>query len=377
MLAAVSALMLLCSNTAFTDLLVDTLLPLTALSATALVIYYRDDLENKIIYTIPHTVFLIGIKNSGPIFVAFILTYAFFYMERRRASVKKWLIAAAAPVLARCFWNAHVNHAFEQGMMSKHSLSLSYFLEEFVRKTKEEMIGIAKVFWDTVFSFSNHFIYLIILCAIIYLYCCIFSKERQRQSRQTALAVLLFYVIYQIGNFAMYIFSMPAGEALSLGGYSRYHGCILIYLSGLLLLEVFLYTGGQKISSGNIALLLLTFALSSAALSPHLAYYKRQNSENTDRAHYDALIEEHKIRSNASYLIIMDESRNDYGYLKFMTRYLLSSSELLVVPPSQLTRNLAEEYDYVILFDESSEGRSFMAELTDYDGQPVICRYIE
>ncbi|MBQ2896012.1 MAG: hypothetical protein IJE26_04810 [Oscillospiraceae bacterium] len=370
--AAAGILILLAGNTPLTDLLVDTLLPLTALNALAFFLYYREELEDRICYAIAYAVFLMSIKNSGMLFAAFLLLYILVHLERSRDNIRKWLVAAAAPLAVYFFWEKHVDMVFDRGLLAKHSMSIGYMARQLYHKSLADIWEIIKLHAGTVFSLSNPVLPLLALGLLLWLFCLAFAKGRKRQTGELLVWVFFFYVVYQLGTFGMYIFSMPSGEALKLAGYDRYHETILVFLGGLLLIGVLRCS--EDLSFKNAGITAAALLLLVCSLTPDWSYYQKQVPENNDRTRMESLMAEYGIKGGGSYLIVTNDAYSNGEYLYFLSRYLLSSADIEVLPASQLTEDAADGYDYVILFEESEEGLAYMTALTGGDSGRVLCQ---
>lgn len=111
------AIILLAGNTDFCDLLVDTLLPIAALSAMAFCVYYREEIREKFLFLLPWLVFLVSIKNSGALFAALILFYVYLLIRPvgRGPVFKHWLLACLVPLAVLFLWEKHVSQVFPGG----------------------------------------------------------------------------------------------------------------------------------------------------------------------------------------------------------------------------------------------------------------------
>ena len=83
-------------------------------------------------------------------------------------------------------------------------------------------------------------------------------------------------------------------------------------------------------------------------------------------------MEEYNIKADGTYLILVQDERNDYGYLDHMTMYLLNPRQFLVLKESQLETAQTDGFNYVIAFERSEEIDAFMASLGAEDS-PVVC----
>ncbi|MGM9604602.1 MAG: hypothetical protein ACI3XG_06015 [Faecousia sp.] len=372
---AVCGVFLLCGNIGFFDLLVDSLLPIVALSAMALCIYYGKELAERIWLIVPYGVFLLSIKNSGVLFTVILYGYAWFLL-RRSVSLKTWLLLLAVPAAALLLWQKHVNQVFPYGMLSKHAMSPYYFYIILRRKGFSDIGAIIASMGRAVFSLSNPALWALLFGLLLWLV----SKRSRSKPRGQLMEILLLaaasYVLYQIGTLGMYIFSMPRDEALRLASYERYHQTILMFTAGLVfiaamqaLAQIQAPSFGKPVRIGALCgVLLLCYVM----ISPQFSYFRRQQYEDTERYAFDGMIAQYQIPSDASYLILTQPDREDYGYLKHMTEYLLNPAYYTVQPGTGLDSIDLSGYNYVIAFEHSEEIDAFMAELSG-DAAAVVC----
>lgn len=374
--AAFCSVFLLCGNGRVFDLLVDCLLPVTALSATAMVIYYGRDFSRKLLLTVPYAIFLVGIKNSGVFFVIVLYCYLWITLRKENIPLKTWLVLLSAPALTLVLWQKHVDAMFYKGMLSKHSLSIAYFRFVFQYKSGADIQYIAAQMAKKVFSTSNRVLLALLFGLLIWLVWKYIMKASCEDMSKTLLLAVCAYVLYQIGTLGMYLFSMHGDEAMTLAGYSRYHHTIVLFVVGLILMETIQGISVMKETSlrnlVQIGTLLAVLVLSYYVIDPNFSSFHKQQLENTDRLKFDQLIEQYQIPSGADYLILTSEDRNDSGYLFFMSQYLLSSHTVAVQPGKDLNTIDLSQYNYIIVFEETEETAAFLSELSP-DGAPVVC----
>lgn len=372
--ALVCALFLLCGNNSFFDLLVDSLLPIVALSGLAVCTYEGDKLSEKLWVLIPYSVFLVSIKNSGALFVVFLLGCAWLLLPERRRSLKTWLPLLAVPVAVLFLWQKHVSMVFVEGLMSKHSMSPRYLYNMLERKTLADLGSIIAAMAKAVFTLTNPALWMLLFGLLLYL--AARRLELGKKPGQLLLVAAVSYVCYQIGTLGMYILSMPLDEALRLASYSRYHQSILMFTAGLFFLETLTVVNAlpevrwSKMLRPAVTAVMLVLCFQS--IHPHSGFFHRQNSVGSERAKFDNLMEEYNIKADGTYLILVQDERNDYGYLDHMTMYLLNPRQFLVLKESQLETAQTDDFNYVIAFEQSEEIDAFMAELGAED-RPVVC----
>ena len=362
--ACAGIVILLCGNTDFVDLLVDTLMPVTAVGAMAFCIYYKGDLHKQLLFVIPYVVFLAAIKNSGILFAVLILGYALISIPRTKENLKKWLIAAAGPAAAVFFWNKHVEQIFDGGTLSKHAMHMDNFRQVVAEKTPDDLMEITKAFGLSVAQNATVVLYLFLTGLFLYLVCRIVLKKDCRMLRDTLLFAGISYLLYQFGLLGMYILTMPLSEALVMAGFERYHQTILIFVSGLVLMAFIQEIHDSGDGAGHLVKdIVLTGCVLvgiTAALQPNFWYYTRQSLENSDREKYDRLISDYELEERNAYLILLSEDREDKGYLYYLTQYLLAPHDMAFATASTVHELADEKFDFVIMFDDTEDNKAYL-----------------
>lgn len=356
--AAVGVILLLCSN-GLINLLVDTLLPVAAVGAMSLCFYYRKTLRGMIYWVVPYLISLVAIKNSGILFAVFLLGYVLCYLGREGR--RTWIQVCAVPALTLLLWQKHVLLVFDNGLNSRHSMSMESVTGNFLRKGAEDVYTVIRVFLEEVLSWANPAVYLLLLMVALI----VLSKGLRLQWTQDSRLLIRFsaaaYLIYEISVLGMYVTTMPYGEAIVLAGYTRYHRTILIFCGAcvyLVITDIFAGTVGKRIPAYLLTLLLLY-----QALFPGL-WYNNPKHCGFIREDFEALITQNRVRTEKSYCVVLD---SDYAaryssYLRYLIRYLLDSSEMMVcsIDAYQESDGGWEGYDYLICFGESPEMDDFL-----------------
>lgn len=376
--AAVSVFMLV-SNMPLTCLCVDTLLPMITLAAFAFCLYYREDLRDKVWYLLPHAIFLISIKNSGILFAVFIYLYMAYCFRKSGISLQVLLVHILLAAAVLLLWQKHVKLVYADGMMSRHSLSLSYCASVLTEKTPEEIWFTIRCFLENTFSLSNTIVYLFGIGFPLLLISGRVLKIDMSSVKQVYAVTVLLYGIYQIGLIGMYLFNMPpSGEPLP--SYERYHDSMVAFSAGLFSICILSVLSQIRSVRGNHAVQVLLAAVSIAVafyvLDPGLQYYVRNTYAGEDRESMDALIEEYHIEKDRRYFIVVSDDRVDNGYLHLMTWFLLEPRDVQMCTPESLEGwleyNCLRLYDYYILFDETPETVAFFEE-TFQTSERVLC----
>ena len=235
----------LCSiNISTYSLLVDTTMPLVALSLI-LMIYSVGKAFNKMDFLLLlfGVSFLCLIKTSALLF-AMVIIVAFGLNEKKRgSSVRKAIIrcvillagAIASPVL----YNIYSNHVYGDTFESPQAVSFSRYLEmltnrpgtlDIVRKFLSEIFLIGKSIPQVQLAWL-----LILLCLGIAAYTKLKGNDELSYSfRKAGLNLFVFFVIYSLGLLLTYICSMDEGEAnlTTLACFYRYIGSATVFMFG-------------------------------------------------------------------------------------------------------------------------------------------------
>lgn len=354
------------------ELLVDALLASIALAAIVIVIFYNRSAVKAALCVSPLLVFEVCIKNSGVMWV-FSITLAIVVFNFRslkiRDLVRVLCPAAVLPLIFRLLWNKHVELVFVKGNNSTHSMSVENYSNIFAGKTQEDIHSISKLFLEATFSWENRI--WVIAIAFGALIAILFFFQRKLLKETQGFAVFVYamavYTIYQIGNYAMYLFSMPLNEALYLAGYGRYVMTIEAFMWGLLMSYMLLLL--NKVAAGNMAnilnsLLICAFlGLLSYEAGDALTLIRFElpvNVREVSRIHLDNIVEQNDLQEEKKSLIyIGGPPDRDAGYRYWMSRYVLYSPNIKTVTSKDVYElNKLNSYDYVIILepDEAYEG---------------------
>ncbi|MBQ2880552.1 MAG: hypothetical protein IJE27_07650 [Anaerotignum sp.] len=386
LLVAVASVILLCSGVNFVDLLVDTLLPVTAISAFCFCICYREKLSEKIKYILPYTVFLVSIKNSGILFAAAVLLYAVLLIEKNACDRKRWLWVVCLTLAVFYFWNKHVEAVFGVAV-STHSMSLENYRSVISSTSIGEKQQIIRLFLSCTISGIKTSGLLMLAGVILWIWSG--NGEKAKGIRRILVITAVFYLVYQVGMLGMYLLSMPKEEALELAGYSRYQQTILIFSAGVLLAALLL-SGEGRSAGRRIAIAVVVLGVFCVALQPNFHFYMKQDRQSSlelqDRVRAEKLVSEYGIPEQGKYLIVVSDDRENKaidgpfrevrrGYVWHLLEYLLDPEEITVQYASQVTPDDTEQFGYVILFDETEAGRQFLIDVFDESEENVVCVY--
>lgn len=374
LLTAVVGVALLAGDVDFTSLMVDTLLPLTALAGLAACVALRDRIGERPWLLLPFLLFLMSIKNSGLLFdVVLLVCMLCCGRKALRGHVRAFALTALSPFALLLLWQKHVKLVFSDGMHAKHSLSLSLFAATLEEKGEDIIQAITGGMLGKVFSLSNPMLYVLLLLLALLLIGRFCLRDRQSPHFLAPL-VLGSYAAYELGLFLMYLLTMPTGEALILAGYSRYEKTILIFCAGAAWIYACRLAAcalpGALRRTVSAVLAALCAASVFALVKPSRSYFRRQTFAGTTREAYDQLIEDYGIPAGCRYMILRSE--NDDGYLYYLTRYLLDPQAVSSAELSWLIElpDLWRGYDYLITLDPSEEVQAYLS--GHFELSPVI-----
>lgn len=374
LLTAVVGVALLAGDVDFTSLMVDTLLPLTALAGLAACVALRDRIGERPWLLLTFLLFLMSIKNSGLLFDVVLLVGMLCCGHKAlRGHVRAFALTALSPFALLLLWQKHVKLVFSDGMHAKHSLSLSLFAATLEEKGEDIIQTITGSMLGKVFSLSNPMLYVLLLLLALLLIGRFCLRDRQSPHFLAPL-VLGSYAAYELGLFLMYLLTMPTGEALILAGYSRYEKTILIFCAGAAWIYACRLAAcalpGALRRTVSAVLAALCAASVFALVKPSRSYFRRQTFAGTTREAYDQLIEDYGIPAGCRYMILRSE--NDDGYLYYLTRYLLDPQAVSSAELSWLIElpDLWRDYDYLITLDPSEEVQAYLS--GHFELSPVI-----
>lgn len=356
---------------------VDALLSLMALGGIAFCIYYRDHILEMIPWTVPYTVFLVAIKNSGALFSAVLVVYILIHAGKSRRAARALVSAGLCPVLTLVLWQKHIKLVFSDGLNAKHSMSLSYLSAIFEDKTPEDVHAILSGYLHRLLSPANEAVWLLALLILLAVVCRFCLRGERRVFRRHAVFLILVYAAYMAGLLGMYLFSMPTNEAIVLGSFDRYHQTVLTFAAGVLL--ILSIPGIEQLLAEKKLLPALALAISlvlclALAMPFSLSSVRRQQYASTTRETYDRLIREYGIPSGKAYLVLVTDDLDGNGYRFYMTRYLLDPASVTVLSVGKLQADpsLLEKNDYIIVLDGSDAIRAYVEQTFGEPYQEVI-----
>ena len=199
--------------------------------------------------------------------------------------------------------------------------------------------------------------------------------------KNNAIYILIVYVIYQVGLYCMYIFSMPVYEALVLPCYFRYImtidqfilGIVLFILIKICTTDDMQMTINKKSSSlvkilGIVFSVIMLLVYSIDNISP--LFIPREKTEKINTTdHMQAIFDKYQLPQDqeVSYLIYISGVEDDEYYSEFtdykwhMATYSLYSARVNTLRRSQLaTFDSLQDYDYFIVIYPDDEIKEYL-----------------
>ena len=251
-------------------------------------------------------------------------------------------------------------------MTAKHSMSAENYSQVFSEKTPELISQITRDFLKKVFSLDNAFFIILIALLASLLIVKIF-RLTVPLCGEAAVLIIGSYTAYQLGNYFMYIFSMPNYEASILASYVRYHMTIIAFSAGLLwilLNEVFQSFGlSYKCRGVKAAALSAVYAAAAAcaiwfSATPHLDYFKKEAYEGSD-----TIAEKYTANNapNGSYAVIWQFDKEGYRY--FLSRYTFKTGKVARIESSNPDLSAAVAgYSYIVVPEHNAYVDAFLTE---------------
>ena len=357
-----------------TDLLVDTLLPLFGMVSVFYI--YREcrqqpsgDIRQQktaIYLSIPLLITVVMIKNAGVLFMLMALGLLAVQWIRVPGVRKCGAAAMLSPLAALLIWERHCLYVFYGARVSKHAMTAANYRGNFAEKTAEDMAQIVSAAFTYMLRYRG-LIWVLLLAAAAVLLTWLFRRERIRDSLGCAAFVHFLYGIYTLGICAMYVFSMPLGEALTLDSIDRYAGTVMIaicYVFAGFYLSIAAETEGKLRYPAVCAAMLLSLVLPWMT-EYHLAWV--HGSRDTEaRDWMEQQILTYEIPEGASCYVFTDQS-----YFYYLGRYLLWSDQVAAggtLDPEVLSQG----YEYIILEKQGDMDSWILENYPDQAGQTVL-----
>lgn len=364
-------LLMLVGNIQFNNLLVDTLLAVMSVYSIVIMYHFKDNLYKAFIYTIPISIFLILVKNTGLVLVGFNclgLLYLGHRNKKLKTSIIYSTIVIAASLLSFYIWSRHVSYVYGSlALNTKHSLSTSNILRELHNKGKSNILLFCSIylkhFIDVFNNLPNLYMIGINLLTIII---AILNKTHFKKIVKYLIASDFIYLLYYGILGIMYLLSMPWVEAKALASFDRYMLTIIYAIIGLLLICFFTIINDKKVNIKTIICSILIIgsllftSIKFGLKSNYNILIGQQDYKNTSVYIYDSIINNSvfKNKKNYYYIYAPIESSNNASYLSYISKYKLNTSNYTVIKD---TNSIEDKNQIIIIvFDNTSDINNYL-----------------
>lgn len=350
-LALVLGNFLLGYNTPVQELLVDTLLPLTAMASIAFAHqrYLRREEGQSLWLVFPMLFLTLNIKNAAFFFLALAVVLLLFWQRKTGLPLKNVLWVLLALGMGYFLWDRHCDYVFVNADMTQHAISVAYMKGRLSEKTPQLMLTIVLNVFRFAFA-RREFLWMLgsgILLGVLTWFA---APSLRKPFGKLAALVLPVYLLYVASLAGMYVFSMSASGALGLESIDRYMRTIdIAYLYWLL---IFSFRLLDSISNGS-----RTVVVSALLIAGVVGLWQGYAPEKLDAPDGDAIrreisarLDEYGVAPGHCYLILGNGKKTLYRH--YVYRYCLNSPDvtaLKVTEAAQLDEQ--KDYQYIIIED--------------------------
>ena len=323
----------------FNDLLVDSLISTMSIASLAILYNYRKDLKKGFMYSLPISIFLLLVKNTGLLLAGFnclYMLYIAFKNKELKKGIKYVVITGITLLVFLLIWQNHVKLVFgDLALNSKHSLSTENIILSLRTKGWDNIFTFIKSYFFHLFTFKDNItnIYILIINAILLLFT--FSEKDKKERKKLLLLTGTVDIIY-LGYYGilggMYLLSMPWEEAKIFASYERYMTTIIIIIIGIIFLYFLSYKEKKhnfKVASITmIVLMLSTIYLFQSNFS---GLFGNDGYKGSQVEKYDQILSNYKISEEKTYYIYSPSSKNDFSFLYHLSVYKLNTSKIEMI----------------------------------------------
>lgn len=380
------------------NLLVDFLLPLLAMASVSVTYRYRDERVRLCIMQILLLGFTEIVKSTGVFWAGVAGVYALWTMIRygtdtprgRMKNLMRGMIMTAGAVLPALAWQYHLYTTlagFEGKFGQWFQKSTERTATEFGTPAGEKFHGqITEDFLRAVFDLSGRAAQMMLLCTVLAAGAVLYAwvkKKRRRALECIFPAAVLITVLYYVGMLRMYLFTMPAQEAVRLAGFDRYACSITVLYAGILIMGATVdmehsfavdidERGAYRAYSSPSAKIKYQYAVLVTFILGVNFLYSEFNGLRSIRAEYEvslpgqaeAIVGDNWYKGSKtderSYLIVAPAGSAGAasGEMEYVYRYFLWTPNVKVT--DSLNKADAEKYDRIIVTDSLS-GTAFLS----------------
>lgn len=365
-------------NTAITDLLVDTLLPMVGMCALLFAVTHCKEECGKfaLFCAACYCVWLVQIKNSGIFFLLPVVLVIIPYAHRQKNRLAS-LACLLAPLVSLVLWQKHCAYVFPAAASTTHAMTLSNYQVTLQGKSAEEILTICRSFLTFAATYRGLWLtvtFYAVLGGLVFL----LNRPMRKDFIRIALFSAGLYLLYQLGNLGMYLFSMPTVEALHLGGVERYTKTILLAILYLNMLPVLRLISDTAVKSRALALtagfLVTLFAFLYLNLGSLEAIFQGRE-DPAKRQWLESVRVEYGLPEGESYCVLLPtETASDNGYTYVLTRYTFRTNSAQVLTEDDLGSLSADDAHFLLIYGTESPAVSawVRTHYPDQSGRPVV-----
>lgn len=367
----------LCYNIPITELLVDTLLPLTA-GCLFLFLYwlYREKPEgqkpDRFWLALPMLFFTMNVKSSGILFVLIALILVFMYCRKEKMGTKAVLQGALVLLGGFFLWKKHCDYVFWHAAGGQHAISVEYFQMRLAERTLADILEIFRRVSLYVFT-RKELLCLAGLLAVLALMTVWLNRDWYGRCLRMLGLTAGLYVVYSLSLAGMYMFSMGVEGAMALESIDRYIRSMDILLYLLLSAYAFALLAQSQKRKLGVQCVLLAAVIGLWGVTGNFRLVTQTRNDPQRRLAVESVLDEYGVAKGFSCLVCEKEDVTKYS--AFVCRYFLDTDQvqqIRVTEPSQL--EIAKDYDYIIILDTDNPViESWVAEhYPEQSGKQVI-----
>ncbi len=338
----------------YNNLLVDTLIAVILVVGLLIVNYYKDDLKKAFLYSLPISIYLFLVKNTGLILAGFIclyILYLAFTKKKLKEGIKYVVITGGVLLGILLIWQGHVELVYGHwALNSKHSLSPQNMWSSLRALGLHNLLSFVKMYiinlFDIIHNIPNIYMIFIDLIGIGFAFLVKNTKKVLKFLGVLNLLYLMYYCILGV----MYILSMPWEEAKILASYQRYMMTIIDVVVSLFIVYILSYKDKIKYYKATILVvcivMLAPIYFYRADFMGMLGYdtYKGSLVEEADK-----IVDKVPKGQQEYYIYYPRGGRTDY--LMFILTYKLGNKNIsFVTKDEELSK--VQNNSYLIMFDE-------------------------
>lgn len=253
------------------SLQVDALMGYMTLGATCVICLNREKRSQSLLAPLLIALALVFVKSSGIVMALLIVGIAAAQSSHttRKQALVSFAALAAIVCAAALLWQIYLRITFAGIDTGKHAVSLSYYKSIISDKSLKVILNIGLLILRKIFTP----VYFLPIPLLFLLACAIAvvgkldGKVWKPYLKKMAVFIIVVSVAWYVMLYAMYVFSMPVNEALTLASFRRYQSTVQFYIMGVLTMLILSETSSLKLTWKPI----VTAGLSAAMIAVSIA----------------------------------------------------------------------------------------------------------